>query len=104
MADRSRAGEPVIGWKVGCTSSAISRQFGLQQSMPGSLFERELESDGAESCSKTRFGKFRNPPRVTLPPEPALFPWSPDLRRPLTRIARPWDNPMERIREPIRGA
>jgi 2-keto-4-pentenoate hydratase len=38
----------VVGWKVGCTSAAIRRQFGLSQPISGRLFEREMFSDCAE--------------------------------------------------------
>jgi len=48
VADRLHSSGRVVGWKVGCTSPAIRRQFGLEQPISGRLFERELESDGAE--------------------------------------------------------
>lgn len=48
VAERMQTGGRVVGWKVGCTSAAIRRQFGLSQPISGRLFEREISSDGAE--------------------------------------------------------
>ncbi|HVE16424.1 MAG TPA: fumarylacetoacetate hydrolase family protein [Chthoniobacterales bacterium] len=48
VADRMITSGRIVGWKVGCTSAAIRRQFGLEQPISGRLFEREIASDGAE--------------------------------------------------------
>lgn len=48
VAARIQTAGKVVGWKVGCTSAAIRRQFGLSQPISGRLFEREIFSDGAE--------------------------------------------------------
>jgi 2-keto-4-pentenoate hydratase len=42
---RERAGERVIGWKVGCTSPAIQNQFGLSQPISGRLLEPFIHRD-----------------------------------------------------------
>lgn len=45
---RVARGEQVIGYKVGCTSPAIRRQFGLNEPINARLFSPYLHPDGAE--------------------------------------------------------
>ena len=48
VAARMQTAGRVVGWKVGCTSAAIRRQFGLSQPISGRLFEREIFPDDAD--------------------------------------------------------
>ena len=45
---RVQKGETVIGYKVGCTSTAIREQFGLEEPIHGKLFKPHFYMDGAE--------------------------------------------------------
>jgi len=47
LASRERAGERIVGWKVGCTSRAIRRQFGLSQPISGRLLEPHIHPNGS---------------------------------------------------------
>src|ERR1051326_5384469 len=46
LASRIREGARIVGWKVGCTSAAIRRQFGLSQPICGRLLEPDVFADG----------------------------------------------------------
>jgi 2-keto-4-pentenoate hydratase len=48
VAGRVREGAKIVGWKVGCTSAAIRRQFGLSQPISGKLLEPDIFHDGAQ--------------------------------------------------------
>lgn len=48
LAGRVQDGAKVIGWKVGCTSAAIRRQFGLSQPISGRLLEPDIFRNGAQ--------------------------------------------------------
>lgn len=48
LAGRVNDGARVVGWKVGCTSAAIRRQFGLAQPISGKLLEPDIFHDGAQ--------------------------------------------------------
>ncbi len=48
IAARLSAGERVVGWKIGCTSTAIQEQFGLTQPICGRLLAPHIYPDGAE--------------------------------------------------------
>jgi 2-keto-4-pentenoate hydratase len=48
LAGRVREGARIVGWKVGCTSAAIRRQFGLSQPISGKLLEPDIFHDGAQ--------------------------------------------------------
>ena len=43
---RGQKGEQVVGYKVGCTSEAIRRQFGLSEPISGRLFNPHVRSEG----------------------------------------------------------
>ena len=43
---RLARGEQIAGYKVGCTSDAIRRQFGLQEAICGHLFRPHIHDDG----------------------------------------------------------
>ena len=45
---RVARGEELVGYKVGCTSAAIRRQFGLQEPISGRLFRPHVHQEGAE--------------------------------------------------------
>ena len=45
---RVARGEEIVGYKVGCTSAAIRRQFGLQEPISGRLFRPHVHQEGAE--------------------------------------------------------
>src|SRR5215468_5426321 len=45
---RTERGEKVVGYKVGCTSSAIRQQFGLQEPIHGRLLEPHIHASGIE--------------------------------------------------------
>jgi 2-keto-4-pentenoate hydratase len=45
---RVQKGETVVGYKVGCTSTAIREQFGLEEPIHGKLFKPHFYMDGAE--------------------------------------------------------
>lgn len=47
---RAQEGERIVGWKVGCTSSAIMQQFGLSQPISGRLMYPFIHPDN--SCLK----------------------------------------------------
>lgn len=47
IADRVQKGARVVGWKVGCTSSAIRQQFGLSEPISGKLLEPDIFQSGA---------------------------------------------------------
>jgi 2-keto-4-pentenoate hydratase len=47
LAGRVNQGARIVGWKVGCTSAAIRRQFGLSQPISGRLLEPDIFHDGA---------------------------------------------------------
>jgi 2-keto-4-pentenoate hydratase len=46
IAGRVRDGARVVGWKIGCTSTAIRKQFGLQQAISGKLTEPQIFKSG----------------------------------------------------------
>jgi 2-keto-4-pentenoate hydratase len=46
VAHRVQDGAKVVGWKVGCTSSAIRRQFGLSQPISAKLMEPDIFQSG----------------------------------------------------------
>ena len=48
LDQRIAAGEKVAGYKVGCTSGAIRRQFGLTEPICGRLMEPYIYTDGIE--------------------------------------------------------
>jgi 2-keto-4-pentenoate hydratase len=48
LGGRVEEGARVVGWKVGCTSAAIRRQFGLTQPISGKLMEPDIHRDGAD--------------------------------------------------------
>ncbi len=43
---RVQAGEEVVGYKVGCTSTAIQTQFGLNEPICGRLFAPHVQDEG----------------------------------------------------------
>lgn len=43
---RVKAGERVVGYKVGCTSTAIQTQFGLNEPICGRLFIPHVQDEG----------------------------------------------------------
>jgi len=45
---RIEAGERVVGFKVGCTSRAIRKQFGLSEPISGKLFQPYIYDDNAK--------------------------------------------------------
>lgn len=47
LAKRSSASGPLVGWKVGCTSPAIRKQFGLTEPISGRLLAGEMRSPQA---------------------------------------------------------
>ncbi|MEE3258777.1 MAG: hypothetical protein VX293_06175 [Candidatus Latescibacterota bacterium] len=47
---RVAGGEEVVGYKVGCTSDAIRRQFGLEEPISGRLFRPHVHQEGTERC------------------------------------------------------
>lgn len=51
LAGRVKEGAKIVGWKVGCTSAAIRRQFGLSQPISGRLLEPDIFKDGARLSS-----------------------------------------------------
>ena len=42
LAGRLKEGAQIVGWKVGCTSAAIRRQFGLTEPISGKLLEPDI--------------------------------------------------------------
>jgi 2-keto-4-pentenoate hydratase len=48
LAGRVKEGARIVGWKVGCTSAAIRRQFGLTEPISGKLLEPDIFSQGAQ--------------------------------------------------------
>src|ERR1039458_2219881 len=48
LAGRVKEGAKIVGWKVGCTSAAIRRQFGLSQPISGKLLDPDIFHDGAQ--------------------------------------------------------
>ena len=48
MRLRTKQGERVAGYKVGCTGSGTTRLFGIAGPIRGTLFENELHSNGVE--------------------------------------------------------
>ena len=48
LAGRVKDGAKIVGWKVGCTSAAIRRQFRLSQPIAGRLLEPDIFSNGAQ--------------------------------------------------------
>ena len=48
LAGRVKEGAKIVGWKVGCTSAAIRRQFGLTEPISGKLLEPDIFPDGAQ--------------------------------------------------------
>lgn len=44
LAKRSLTSGPLVGWKVGCTSPAIRKQFGLKEPISGRLLAGEMRS------------------------------------------------------------
>ena len=48
LAERVNEGARIVGWKVGCTSAAIRRQFGLSQPISGKLLEPDIFHDGTQ--------------------------------------------------------
>lgn len=44
--ERVRSGEKVVGYKVGCTSTAIQTQFGLNEPICGRLFDPHVQEEG----------------------------------------------------------
>lgn len=46
VAARVRDGAKTVGWKVGCTSPAIRKQFGLSQPISGKLLEPDIFASG----------------------------------------------------------
>ena len=48
LAGRVSEGAKIVGWKVGCTSAAIRRQFGLSQPISGKLLDPDIFHDGAQ--------------------------------------------------------
>ena len=45
---RVARGEELVGYKVGCTSTAIRRQFGLQEPISGRLLRPHIHQEGTE--------------------------------------------------------
>ncbi len=54
VAARVRDGAKIVGWKVGCTSPAIRKQFGLSQPISGKLLEPDIFASGI-NLNSTRF-------------------------------------------------
>jgi len=49
---REQRGEKIIGYKVGCISTAIQQQLGISEPIFGRLFDKECHSSGARlSCA-----------------------------------------------------
>jgi 2-keto-4-pentenoate hydratase len=48
LAGRVKEGAKIAGWKVGCTSAAIRRQFGLTEPISGKLLEPDIFPEGAQ--------------------------------------------------------
>jgi 2-keto-4-pentenoate hydratase len=48
LAGRVKEGAKIVGWKVGCTSAAIRRQFGLTEPISGKLLEPDIFPEGAQ--------------------------------------------------------
>lgn len=45
---RVQSGEKVIGYKIGCTSTAIQNQFGLKEPICGRLFRPHVQKEGVQ--------------------------------------------------------
>jgi len=48
IAARVARGESTVGWKIGCTSTAIQQQFGLAQPICGRILSPHTHDDGAK--------------------------------------------------------
>ncbi len=48
LAGRVKEGAKIVGWKVGCTSAAIRRQFGLTEPISGKLLQPDIFPQGAQ--------------------------------------------------------
>ncbi|MCY4657482.1 MAG: hypothetical protein OXC80_11795, partial [Gammaproteobacteria bacterium] len=54
---RQQNGDEVTGWKVGCISSTVQRQLGIDEPVYGRLF-RSQTSRGAQRCSLSGFERL----------------------------------------------
>ena len=62
---REALGEKVVGYKVGCTSSAIQAQFGLSEPICGRLFHPHVQMEGP-TLDWSSFANFAIEPEMVL--------------------------------------